>query len=328
MPVETKIKKPSPSEALRRLLSARTKALFEPDWGLSGTFRTDSKNRLIYSLQPASPAKDPSQVALEGAWRLKSDQELQFVFKSTRKSGFETLVFKGALAAAGANQLSFAFAEDKSQTLTLSGRWMADSRNRLAFAVEKANGAEDRLTLRGAWEIGPHHELRYQTVSGRGKQKESFLVFEGAWQVSSSNQLVYKLSGSSESVFAFQASLVRSLVMAGDGELAYDVGIGLSSTKTRKQRISLFGSWKLNRGLSVSFEVPYANGRVESLRFEGVASVSPQDRIAVALSTSRREKLGLTVVFTKDLFRDTQLFLRLKRDAGESSVVGGLRVRF
>lgn len=329
MPAETRIKKPSPSEQLRRLLSGQTQALLQPDWGLSGTFRVDDKNRLVYTLKPFDLSKDPSQVTLEGLWRLKSDQELQLVLKNMRKNGSETLVFKGALDAVNSNQLTFAFTEEgKSQTLTFSGRWVADSRNRLTFIAEKANGLDDRLTLQGVWDVGLHHELRYRTLARQGKQRESFLVFEGAWQVSQSNKLTYKLSGSSASVFSFQAGLSRSSVMASDGELAYAVGIAASSGKTRKQRVTLFGSWKLNRNLSVSFEVPYADGRVETLRFEGSFLASPRDRIAVALSSSRRKKLGLTVVFTRDLFRDAQLFLRLKQDAEEASVVGGIQVRF
>ena len=329
MPAETRIKKPPASEQIRQLLSGKTKLLLKQQWGLAGSFRTDNKNRLIYSFKPDSPTQKPSEVTLEGGWRLKSDKELQFIVKGSRDNGPKTLSFRGNLADAGANQLAFVFSEEgKSQSLSLSGRWAADERNRLSFIVKKANGVEDKLTLQGTWEIGPHHELRYQTVAGKHRRQESFLIFDGAWQFNGSRKLIYKLSGSSQSVFAFQASLSGSLVMADKGELSYDVGLGLFSGKTHRKRITLFGSWKLNRDFSVSFEVPYADGRIEAMRFEGIVSPSPKDRIAVALSAASSRKLGLTVVFTRDFFRNAQLFLRLKRDAEESSIIGGVQVRF
>ena len=65
-----------------------------------------------------------------------------------------------------------------------------------------------------------------------------------------------------------------------------------------------------------------------TIRFEGAYALSPRDRLTVALQNSQREPLGLTVTFTKDVVRDTSLFLRLRKDAKEQSIVGGVQVRF
>ena len=109
--------------------------------------------------------------------------------------------------------------------------------------------------------------------------------------------------------------------------MIYDVGIGWSRG-VRRQRVVLTGAWKLGRDLSVSFEVPYAGGRVGAIRFEGAYAMTSRDRVAVALQNSRRQRLGLTVVFTRDILPDAKLFLRLQRDAEDTAVLGGVQVRF
>jgi hypothetical protein len=78
----------------------------------------------------------------------------------------------------------------------------------------------------------------------------------------------------------------------------------------------------------VTFEVPYADGRVQGIRFEGSFAPSRRDRVAVALAAGRRSRLGLTVTFTRQLLPDAGLFLRLKRDAEERAAIGGIQVRF
>ena len=141
-------------------------------------------------------------------------------------------------------------------------------------------------------------------------------------------RLAYRLAGSADSTFEFRATLQSPALQAREGRIAYQVGIGLAGGREQQQRVTLFGAWKLNRDLSVSFEVPYADGRVQAIRFAGEYALSSRDRIAVALHNSRREELGLTVTFTKDLVPNASLFLRLKKDAQESSIIGGVQVKF
>jgi len=98
--------------------------------------------------------------------------------------------------------------------------------------------------------------------------------------------------------------------------------------------VTLFGTWKLRRDLSVAFEIPYAEGRVETIRFEGTYAPSRRDRVAVALRArpdnggAGRNALGLTVTFTRDVTPDLSFFLRLRQEAGEASAIGGVQVRF
>ncbi len=305
---------------------------------IEGTVTADGGNRLVYRAQTPADARSrsgPSAISLDGTWALTPAHDLALTLHETDARGRQTLYLKGALVRAQAHALVFALRRrgdphEPAQQVTLSGRWKADERNRLTFLVQKADGSEERLTLGGGWEVGPHHELqyRYRRPAERRGREEHVLVFAGAWELAAADRLIYRLEGSTDSAFEFQASLQRPSLNAREGRLVYQVGIDLSRGRTREQRVALFGTWKLHRDLSVSFEVPYAGGRIRSLRFEGTVAFTSRDRVAVALWKPRGEPLGMTVTFTRDLVPDASLFVRARRDERERSLVGGIQVRF
>lgn len=297
-------------------------------------YALDARNRL--AVTDLRDTLQPRRV-LEGHWKLTDSHELALTLRETGERQRQTIYLKGSIMQAQANALVFTLRQvdnerlHPAQRLTLSGRWQADDKNRLNFLVEKADGSEDRLTLQGGWEVGPHHELRYryrqQARAGRTHEAHT-LIFEGFWDIAESNRLVYRLVGSHDSTFEFTASLRSPSLLAGDGRMVYEVGIGVARGKTERMRVALFGTWKVNRDLSVSFEIPYADGRVRSIRFEAAATLNSRDRIAVSLRNDRHDDVGLTVLFTRKLVGDANLFLRLQKRAEETSVVGGVQVRF
>lgn len=307
---------------------------------LDGTAAVDRRNRFLYRVEAAAGQDGqpgPHAISLDGAWSLTPDHDLLLTLRETDRRARRALHVKGALLRVDAHALVFALRRDarearrEAQHLILSGKWQADDRNRLVFLAEKADGSEDRLTLQGGWELDPHHALvyRYRRRAPRGQGREDHtLVFDGAWDVSGADRLVYRLAGSRDSAFEFKAALQSPSLLASDGRLVYQIGIGLAGRGTLTRRVALFGAWKLNRDLSVSFEVPYADGRVRSMRFEGSASLDRRDRIRVVLRTGRREPLGLTVTFTRELVPDARLFVELRKDAEERSLLGGVQVRF
>ena len=301
---------------------------------------TDAQNRLIYQVESSSDFGErpgPQAIALDGTWELTRNHELALTLHGAERSEQQTLYLKGAIVNAEAHALVFALRRREnddlttSQHVTLFGRWQADDHNRLNFLVEKSDASEDRLTLQGGWEVDPHHELLYryrQNVEGDRRTTERTLVFEGAWDITKADRLVYRLEGSADSAFEFRASLQSPSLLASEGRMVYQIGVGAARSALQRQRVTLFGTWKLNRDLSISFEIPYANGRVQAIRFEGTFALGPRDRLAVALRNSQREGLGVTVTFTKELMPDAELFLRLQKDAQEASAIGGVRVWF
>ena len=307
---------------------------------VEGRVTTDPQNRLVYRVDAAGRAGEPEAphaFALAGDWSLTSEHGLALTLRERGGGGTQRLYVNGALTGATANALIFTLARGTSgaddgggRRVALAGRWRADARNRLVFLVQKADGSEDRLTLQGGWELDEHHALLYRyrrrSPAGRGGEEHA-VVFEGAWDIPGADRLVYRLAGSSSSAFEFRASLRTRSLMAGADRLVYDVGVGLSSG-LRRRRVSLFGTWKLNRDLSVTFEIPYAGGRVQAVRFEGAVALSRRDRLSLALAAARGERLGLTVTFTRKLVPDASLFLQLQHDAEERSAIGGIQVRF
>lgn len=306
---------------------------------LKGQFSIQGRNRLVYVISKEGP--DVSEggkqgIALDGAWKLTQNHELALTLHRSQRVGARTLYLKGELLQAEANGLVFALKQNEyesaaAQRLTLSGRWAADSRNRLTFLVEKAGGAEDRLTLQGGWEVGPHHELLYryrQITRRRGPSEERALIFDGSWDISQSGRLVYRLLGTDTSLFDFRASLESPSIRAASGRIAYQLGIGISQGLARMRHVTLFGSWKINRDLSVSFEIPYSEGRVGTSRFETAVKVNRRDSISVELANERGESLGISVIFARRFSRDVSGYVRLQRSSDESRVMGGVQVRF
>ena len=323
-----------------RLIILQPRDALQPRHILDGRLTTDRQNHLIYHVDSSAGSDGdpgPHTFDLDGSWKLTPNHELALTLHDTSRRQRQTLYFKGALVRAGANALVFALRQSEDEALrtarelTLFGRWQADAKNRLNFLVKKAAGSEDRLTLQGGWEVGQHHELLYryrQRAEGDRGVDERSLIFEGAWDITKAGRLVYRLVGSQDSSFEFKAGLQSPSLLARSGRIVYQVGIGLSQGRLQRQRVTLFGTWKLNRDLSASFEIPYADGRMQAIRFEGAYAPSPRDRIALALHNRQREGLGLTVTFTRDVMPDARLFLRLRQDEQERSAIGGVQVQF
>ncbi|MBI3321446.1 MAG: hypothetical protein HYZ91_04170 [Candidatus Omnitrophica bacterium] len=307
---------------------------------LEGAVTVDRANRLIYHVRTDSGSPDPSvptTVVLDGTWTLSPDHELALRPHDESRPDQQTLTLRGALVQAQADAAVFALQPREGdgarsvQQLRISGRWAADADNRLSFLVERADGLEDRLTLQSGWEVGPDHALRYRyrrRATTRHLSGEHALTFEGAWDLTDAHRLRYRLSGSRNSSFDFSTSLESPDVLARDGRLVFRVDIGRSGGNRQRRRIVLAGRWTLRRDASVSFEIPYADGRVQAIRFEAVMALSRRDRVSLALHDSRRRPLGLTVTFTHELMPDAKLFLRLRKDADETSALGGIQVRF
>lgn len=323
-----------------RLLVMDARDALQPTRILEGRLSTDERNRLTYLVRSSQQAdRRPAlhTMRFDGTWSLTTNHELTFAWHEATTRERHTVALKGTIAKVDGHTLVFSVRrheEPTSQTaqrVTLMGRWQADARNRLTFLVEKADGTGDRLTFQGGWHVGPHHELlyRYRQHGPTGSPRaEQTLVFEGAWDVTKANRLIYRLAGSADSAFEFSASLQSPSLFAREGRLTYQVGVRLARGITHRQRVTLFGTWKLHQDLAVSFEIPYADGRVQAIRFVGALSLTSRDRIAVVLHTRQGEQVGLTVLFTRELVPDVSLFLRVRKEAKERSAIGGLQVRF
>ncbi len=327
-------------DALNRLTVTDPIDRLRPVRVLEGRMNTDAKNRLVYQVTSSPdgrPGALPQAITLDGTWALTPNHDLALTLHHSSRQAPETVYLKGALVRADAHALVFALRQSErsdfstAQRLTLSGRWSADADNRLSFSVEKADGEEDRLTLQGGWEVGAHHELIYryrQRSTARRSRDEHTVMFDGAWDITSRDRLTYRFAGSSDSAFEFKASLQSPSLQARAGRLVYQAGVGVSGGRHVTQRVVLFGAWKLNKDRSVSFEIPYADGRREAMQFRGIWNLNERNQIAVDLLDRRKQPLGIAVTFSRQFSQDARWFVRLRKEGREAEALAGVQVRF
>lgn len=271
---------------------------------------------------------------LDGTWELTPRHTVRY----RRRGSEETAALTGDLVGTEATGLTFQVTDQQvaqdlvGRSLTLRGRWQADARNRLTFLVEREGGRHDRLTLRGGWELGPHHEIRYR-YTGRppapGRHpSEQVLTWAGAWELTARRQLTCVLDVAGDSRFRFRGTLQTPVILAKTGELRYQLGVEAAGRR-RLQTLTFFGTWRVSRKLEVTFEIPYTDGRVGTMTFGASYAVGPGGRVTAALTARNGRPLGVEVVFTQAFWQgDGELFVRLRRALEETAVEGGVRVRW
>jgi hypothetical protein len=307
---------------------------------LTGRLSADSQNRLVFQPDFQTAAEDDASqpITLEGRWSIRPDQALLYTLRASPGLPRQALRISGRLIRAQADSLTFSygridvFGNRANQEVTLLGRWQADQANRLTFMVARSQGNQDRLTLQGAWEVGQKHELLYRQSrleQGRLDGQEAHLLrFSGVWDAPSVGRLVYRMDGGSQSLFDFRAAVQTPSLRAAEGRMAWQVGVGVTRHRTAWTRVVLFGTWKLNTDRSLSLEVPYADGRAQSIRFEGSFAWGGRNTVTVELADGQRRPFGMALTLTRQLSAAASLFLSVRKDGDQTLAATGVQVRF
>lgn len=310
----------------------------------SGSFAINKDNRLLYRLNEPYPWRKlhnlPSRIVFKGEWKLNQDYNLKLALSKT-KSQFrnESLIIKGEIISVDKDAFAF---EVKSldaegllhiQILKLSGFWQADKYNRLSFAVNKKT-APDILTLEGSWQVNNNQQITYTREKTGLKKKTKVintLTFEGFWQINGENKLTYILSKSSKSRFDFRVQVESPDIRSEEGKIKYRIGIGLKQASPLTSKvISLYGTWKLEENLGVSFLIDYGSSKTQSIEFNTDINLTQNDKIIFSLANKRREPLGFSIIFSHKLLRttNTQLYLRLKKVREDAGIEAGMQIPF
>jgi hypothetical protein len=231
---------------------------------LDGSFRLDEKGALTYHVKKSSGIDCPQQVKISGNWSLDEDHNLVLTLdKWNNQAEANRLVLKSEILSAGGDELAFSVqtrdarrgrgkASIKIYVLKFSGAWQADKYNRLAFNIEKEEGAGDKLTFQGKWEIDKHNEIVYASRGGK-----NVLSFKGHWAVTAKDRLSYVLNKDLGSRFDFKVSYEK----AAKDSLRVGVTVGVGE---KKRSIALSGRWRLDRDLGLFFEIGYSGGSVRA----------------------------------------------------------------
>jgi len=268
---------------------------------------------------------------IEGRWELDGNHEVRY----RAGKDAEEIKLKASLLEVEPEALVLAVTQRKEKhrvttsLLKLTGTWKLDARNRITFEVEKEFGKKDVLTFQGSWEVGEHQKIiyTYERQSLKTKVKElKTVVFKGLWDISERHRLTFTLGVNSESVFRFRGAFQTPSLLAKEGAIRYQVGVEIEGKKTFRT-ITLFGTWKLNRDLVLTFEMEYEGGRRHTIAFGAEYRINEKTEIEARLKTRDGKPLGLEVILTRQfLDNQGQAFLRLRKTLEESALEAGVKI--
>lgn len=238
---------------------------------LEGEFKIGPRSSLIYEIKTplaADPdAQIPNKMKFTGNWSLTDNHDLKLTLDRSELQQYrDELILKGEIVSADANSLIFAAAN---RTLTLKGAWQADEENRLIFKVKKESSSPDSLTFEGGWEVNKSNEIVYRYTKTYLKRKEKIereIIFRGHWKFIDDYKLIYALELKGDSAFELKFG-IGSRIIPKEDAIQFEIGAGLRKSLRSKttviaspKGITLYGKWKVNKPLEVSFEVNYGRG--------------------------------------------------------------------
>ncbi|MFH1460161.1 MAG: hypothetical protein ABIG64_07325 [Candidatus Omnitrophota bacterium] len=309
---------------------------------LDGRFKIEKNNTLIYHIKAPTPqgTEIPHQVKLEGNWFLDKDHNLCITLnKWGREALGDKLTLQGEIIDTSKNSLAFSLTTRTKENmrsiyiLQLKGAWQADKNNRLTFRVQKEKGSHDILTFKGAWLIDKRHQIIYQDEKAQliyKKKNIHTLTFQGYWDIKDKRRISYVLDAQTNSVFNFKTSLG----IFKDKYIKYEVGIGVGNTLSGtgaqiKRTITLFGKWKIKKGIGLTFEAEYENKKVHVITFGAEAKLSSKNSISFKLKNEKNKDISAQVELSRKILNEDGLsFLRFLKSKNERVVAIGAGFRW
>jgi len=236
------------------------------------------------------------------------------------------LVFKGDLIDASGNELVFSIETKQGiSLLKFSGAWQADKRNRFTFHIASEEGAASVLIFQGAWVVNEQNEITYtytRTPLGSKEKIKNSIVLKGYWNISQKNRLSYVLSEELNSRFDLKVSFEE----AKKGSLCYALGVAYAPGK---KLVTLVGTWKIDKGAGLLFEMEYSEGRVKTIIFGASVTWTDGCLLELKLKNESGADLGMEVSLTKQFFAGQgEAFIKALSCGKEMSIVGGLGFRW
>ncbi|MCK5655210.1 MAG: hypothetical protein KAI03_02805 [Candidatus Aureabacteria bacterium] len=295
---------------------------------IDGRIKIDKNNSFIYHVKQPQDSNIPQQVKLSGKWSLNKNHDLVLTLDKKHKMyAGDKLTIKGEIKDAKANKLTFSVAaksgsnQYRGYILKLSGNWQADKYNRLTFNVKRNKGATDVLTFKGGWSINKKNQIIYTYEKAHLKTKRKVtktIILKGHWDITDKHRILYVLNKRINSQFDFKVSLGKPLKRG----LQYKIGIGSAPSR---EKITLFGEWKVNKKLGVLFEMPYEKGRLKRIVFGASCKLGKNGTIEFKLKNKRGQDLGMDIKLSRKILKDQgEIFFRAITSKKEKQfLIGG-----
>ena len=305
---------------------------------LDGRFKVDKNNILSYHIKAPVPrdVNIPHQVKLKGKWLLTGNHDLKLTLDKWGRQTFgDRLTLQGDIIDVNKNSILFAVTTwtkegiQSTYALKFRGSWQADKNNRLTFRARKEEGKHDILTLNGIWKINKKHQIIYQYEKAqliRKLRKIHTLTFKGHWDIKDKTRIAYIIDRNTNSVFNFRTGLG----LFRDDYIKYEVGIGLSQrAKPVKQRITLFGKWKIKKNAGLIFEVGYENKKLHAIIFGAEARLTDKDTVLFKLRNDLNKDISANLKLSHKILKgDGEAFIRGLKSKRECAIFAGAARRW
>ena len=294
---------------------------------LDGEFKTGKNNTFLYRLKSPAHQPLPQQLKLKGNWSLDKKHALVFTLDKESYTQADKLTLQGEIIRAESDKLSFSVTTRDKQgrahfyLINLNGRWQADKNNCLSFLVSRKGLPEDELTFSGSWQVNKRNEIIY-TYAGIKKKPVHTISFKGHWDISRKFRISHILDQKIRSGFDFKVSIGEPLKRG----MRYEAGIGIAP---KKEKITLFGSWKINEKLGVIFEMPREKGRIDRIVFGAECKLTPRYTLELKLKSYLRKELGINLKLSRSLLKGCgEAFIQALKDGEEISLIAGAGIRW
>ena len=299
---------------------------------LDGTFEIDENNHVTYHVKKSQVSDIPQQVKLRGQWSLDNEHNLVLTLnKWGNQIAGNKLTIESEVIDAKGNMLSFALTSKDSEgndhiyIVRLGGRWQADEYNRLSFNIEREKGITDRLTLQGAWEVNGQNEIIYTYEKSSRANVEKItktITLKGYWDITEKHRIIYVLNKEIESEFDFKVSIGKP----AERGLEYEIGVGAGLSK---KTITLFGEWKVSKNLGLLFEMPYAEGKINTVIFGAWGKLDKNLNLEIRLENRVGEDLGIDVKLSRRILEGQgEAFIRALKSQKEVAIIAGIGFRW
>ncbi len=298
---------------------------------LEGRFKLDKKNNLTYIVKKPLSKDTPHQVKLKGKWALTKDNDLLLTLdKFKRESLGDKLTLKGQFKKATKDSLDFSLttkSKENTQStyiIKLNGKWQADKYNQLTFNVRKEKGKYDILTLKGSWQLDKKNQVMYTYKKShliRKQKKDYVLAFRGYWNIKTKKRISYSLDKKGGSGFDFKASFSQFR----SNYIKYKVGIKTQAkSRPKNSIITLFGQWRIKKGLGLVFEVKNKQDKPYSIKFQAEVKLTKKDTITLMLKDTKNKPLEAKLELNhRILAGEGETFIRFLKSRKESAVFIG-----
>jgi hypothetical protein len=191
--------------------------------------------------------------------------------------------------------------------------------------VTRATEPEDKLVLKGSWEVNKNNEISY-TYSTRslksGRRRDCSFTLKGFWDIAAEKRIFYVLSRRPDSRLAFRVSMGRPTKRG----LQYRIGAGACP---QAKTIILFGHWKLDRRLGLVFEMSGINGRFRRVVFGSYFRFDNRYNLDFALKDGKGRDRGVRVKLSRKMLKSNgELFVSADLSRGRRQLMAGVAFRF